>query len=163
MPVCLMTRSLRSSAWENLFAFALIGPRWETITDADGRPRLFNKGDVVRMELLAGYGAGAFARFPSCLIETVPKASDLPSVLRSVIQRNEFTIRRDRWHRDVEELLKRLGISGRQTTADVTDGPAVDRLVWCQLRWNRWHSQPRTPLPSRNRQGDGMLRRLELA
>jgi len=33
---------------------ALIGPRWETITDAKGRPRLCDKDDMVRMELFAG-------------------------------------------------------------------------------------------------------------
>ena len=119
--------------------FALIGPKWETITDANGRPRLFNKGDLVRMELLAGLRRRSLRVVPVLLNrETVPKASDVPSVLRSVIKRNEFTIRRDRWRQDVEELLKRLGISGRQTTADVT-GPRSRqaRSVSTSVEWKR--------------------------
>jgi hypothetical protein len=128
--------------------FALIGPRWETITDANGRPRLFNKDDLVRMELLAGLRHKSLRVVPILLNrETLPKASDLPSVLRSVIKRNEFTIRRDRWHQDVEELLKRLRISGLQTPAGVTDGPRSRqaRSVSTSVEWKRSNTPDSTP------------------
>jgi len=32
---------------------ALIGPKWETISDSKGKPRLSDKNDFVRIELLA--------------------------------------------------------------------------------------------------------------
>jgi hypothetical protein len=32
---------------------ALIGPKWETVTDPSGKPRLSDKNDLVRSELLA--------------------------------------------------------------------------------------------------------------
>ena len=71
---------------ESSVLFVLIGPKWETITDANGRPRLFNKDDLVRMELLAGLRHRSLRVVPVLLNrETVPKASDVPSVLRSVI------------------------------------------------------------------------------
>ena len=118
---------------------ALIGPRWETISDANGRPRLCNKDDLVRMELLAGLRLKTVRVVPILLNrESVPKATDLPSVLRSLIKRNEFTIRRDRWHQDIEELLKRLGISGQQTTVGVDRrGNQQARLVSASVEWKR--------------------------
>jgi TIR domain len=127
---------------------ALIGPRWETITDANGRPRLCNKDDLVRMELLAGLRHKTVRVVPILLNrETIPKASDLPSVLRSVIKRNEFTIRRDRWRQDVEELLKRLGISGQQTTARVADGSNSRQASFVSLsvEWKRTSVPDSTP------------------
>lgn len=127
---------------------ALIGPRWEKITDASGRPRLWNKDDLVRMELLAGLRRKSIRVVPILLNrETVPKPSDLPSVLRSVVKRNEFTIRRDRWHEDVEELLKRLGISGQQTTTGVADGGSnrQARLVSTSVEWKRSSVPDATP------------------
>jgi len=119
---------------------ALIGPRWETITDANGRSRLGNKDDLVRMELLAGLRLKTVRVVPILLNrESLPKATDLPSVLRPLLKRNEFTIRRDRWHQDIEELLKRLGISGQQTTVGVVDGRSNQqaRLVSASVEWKR--------------------------
>lgn len=117
---------------------ALIGPRWETIADADGRPRLAHKNDFVRMELLAGLRHERVRVVPILLNrETVPEASRLPSVLRPLIKRNEFTIRRDRWRQDVEELLKRLGISGQTAgVADRANNQQV-RLVSVSVEWKR--------------------------
>lgn len=128
----------------------LIGPRWETITDAGGKPRLFNKDDLVRMEVVAGLKDNSVRVVPILLNRgTIPKASDLPPVLRSITKRNVFMIRRESWRQDVQELLRRLGVSGQQTP----DGVAGDstsrqaRLVSTSMEWKRKSVPDSTPRP----------------
>ena len=119
---------------------ALIGPRWETIADANGRPRLHNRDDLVRMEVAAGLRNKAIRVVPILINrDTIPKASDLPSVLRSLLQQNEFTIRRDRWRQDVEELLNRLQISRHLTPPTAVDSSVnrQARFVSVSVEWKR--------------------------
>lgn len=119
---------------------ALIGSQWETIADADGRPRLSNKDDLLRMELFAGLKHKTVRVVPILVNrETMPKASNVPSDLRSILKHNKFTIRRDRWHDDVKDLVRRLGLSGKQADEGVADGDGrrQARLVSATVEWKK--------------------------
>jgi hypothetical protein len=133
-------RELKKALGASEILLALIGPKWETIADASGRPRLSNKDDLVRMEILAGLRRKALRVVPILLNrETVPKAADLPSVLVPLTKRNAFIVRRDRWHQDVEELLKRLRLSGQQTAENIAENSRGQqaRFVSMSVEWKR--------------------------
>ena len=88
---------------------ALIGPRWHSVTDAEGRRRLENPDDFVRREV-----ATALAREDIRVIPVlvggakVPPAADLPEPLRPLSRRNAFEISDERWDFDVGRLVKTL-------------------------------------------------------
>jgi hypothetical protein len=114
---------------------ALIGPRWETLTDSSGKPRLGDKNDLVRLELQTALKSKKVRVVPILLNrDTVPNRSGLPYVLRPVTALNAFAIRRDRWRDDVAALLKRLGLF-----------PDTARLVSASVEWKRKNEPDSTP------------------
>jgi hypothetical protein len=127
---------------------ALIGPKWETISDSNGKPRLSNKNDLVRIELLSALQSKKVRIVPILLNrDAVPKKGDLPHVLRPITSLNAFAIRRDRWREDVAALLQGLGISLQQTSQATTDGNAnrQSRFVSTSVEWKRKNEPDPTP------------------
>ncbi len=127
---------------------ALIGPKWETVSDLNGKPRLSDKSDLVRIELLTALKSKKIRIVPILLNRvTVPKKDDLPYVLRPLTRLNAFVIRRDRWRGDVIALLKRLNISQQQTAEASNDGETSRQagLVSATVEWKRKSQQDSTP------------------
>jgi len=127
---------------------ALIGPKWETVSDSNGKPRLSDKNDLVRIELLAALESKKVRVVPILLNrDTVPKKGDLPHVLRPITGLNAFAIRRDRWREDVAALLKGLGISQQQTNHATTHSNAnrQPRFVSASVEWKRKNEPDPTP------------------
>jgi hypothetical protein len=126
---------------------ALIGPKWETISDSSGKPRLSDKKDLVRIELLEALRSNV--RVVPVLLnrDTVPEKTDVPYVLRPITRLNAFVIRRERWREDVTVLLKGLGISHRQLSQAITDGNTSRqaRLVSASVEWKRKDVPDSTP------------------
>ncbi len=84
---------------------ALIGPRWLTATDAEGRWRLADENDLVRMEI-----ATALRRklrvVPTLLGNaTMPRAKDLPRELSGLAALNAVEIRDSSFDEDVARLV----------------------------------------------------------
>jgi hypothetical protein len=100
---------------------ALIGDRWLTITDKEGRRRLDNPEDVVRLEIqeaLRGNG---------CVIPILaegvqmPQANELPHSLAMLAGRNALELSPDRFDFDVERLVKELALELQKNAKFLVD------------------------------------------
>lgn len=112
---------------------ALIGPKWETVTGADDRPRVSDNQDYVRMELLMALRNENITVVPVLINrDSLPAEADLPHSLRPILKLQAFQMRRNRWTDDVAALLLRLGIPQQNSRA-------VDqaRMVSAVVEWKR--------------------------
>ena len=96
---------------------AIIGPRWLTVQTPEGRRRIDDPADVVRLEIERSLDRPV--RLVPVLFggATMPKASDLPESLRPLTRRQAHEISDTRWDYDCNVLLKSLG--------ETMGGPAV--------------------------------------
>lgn len=102
-------------------ALAVIGPGWLAAATPDGRPRLFDPDDYVRLEL-ATVLQRDLAVVPVLVGgATLPAASELPEDLRPLAQRQAIEVRDATWHQDVGYLLRSLG-------GDADGSPAPRRV-----------------------------------
>jgi hypothetical protein len=84
---------------------AVIGVRWLDTYQPDGRRRLDNPTDFVRLEV-----EGALARGITVIPVLVdgaqmPRPEDLPPALMELVRRQSFELSHAQWKRDVEELV----------------------------------------------------------
>lgn len=87
---------------------ALIGPGWLAATDAQGRARLQEPTDPVRMEIAAALQRDL--RVVPVLLQgaALPRAVDLPEDLRPLVRRQAVDVRDASFDRDVQALLQHL-------------------------------------------------------
>lgn len=86
----------------------LIGPRWVTATDADGRRRLDDADDFVRLEIEAALARDVVV-IPTCVQGAeIPPARELPPTLAGLTRRQGIALRDIGWHDDVSRLIRRL-------------------------------------------------------
>ncbi|HEY7318044.1 MAG TPA: ankyrin repeat domain-containing protein [Candidatus Binatia bacterium] len=92
----------------------LIGPRWLTATDDEGRWRLADENDLVRLEIVTGLERNS--RVIPVLLQgaSMPRAKDLPGALAGLAQRNAFEIRDSHFDQDVAQLVDALAPTWRQ-------------------------------------------------
>lgn len=96
----------------------VIGPRWATLTDREGRRRLDQPGDWIRIEV-----ARALERnvrlIPVMLEDTpLPDVAALPPELRGLVRRQTLPLSDGRWKGDVQKLVEALErIPGLQRVA----------------------------------------------
>ena len=97
----------------------LIGPRWLTATDDEGRWRLADENDLVRLEIATGLERNI--RVIPVLLQgaSMPRAKDLPGALAGLAQRNAFEIRDTHFDQDVAQLVDTLAPTWRQKFARV--------------------------------------------
>jgi len=83
---------------------AVIGREWLTCTDRNGRRRLDDPHDFIRLEI--GIALTRNVRVIPVLVEgaVVPTASELPSDLEGLTRRQAVELRDARWNADVESL-----------------------------------------------------------
>ncbi len=88
---------------------AIIGPRWLTITGADGGRRLDGEEDVVRMEIVAALES-EIPVIP-VLIDgaRMPGPAELPPSLSALSGRNAIELTDARWAEDTGRLVEALG------------------------------------------------------
>ena len=86
----------------------LIGERWLTVTDRDGRRRLDNTDDVVRLEIETALERGI--RVIPILVEgaTMPRADELPASLAKLVRRQALELSDSRFNADTERLIRVL-------------------------------------------------------
>jgi TIR domain len=87
---------------------ALIGDRWLTITDQDGRRRLDNPDDFVRLEIEAALTRNV--RVIPILVEgaRMPRADELPASLAKLVRRQALELSPSRFDFDTRRLLRVL-------------------------------------------------------
>jgi TIR domain len=87
---------------------ALMGDRWLTITDEDGRRRLDDPGDFVRLEIETALERNI--RVIPVLFEgaRLPRATDLPSSLAKLVRRQALELTPSRFDADIGKLLSVL-------------------------------------------------------
>lgn len=88
----------------------VIGRHWLDSRDAEGRRRLDNPDDYVRLEIRA-----ALRRAPQLVIipvlvqgATMPRNEDLPADLQPLSRRNALTLPDERWHTEIGHLIEFL-------------------------------------------------------
>jgi WD40 repeat protein len=84
---------------------AVIGPRWLTVTDQDGRRRLDDPDDLVRLEVAAALERDI--RVIPILVEgaPMPRRQELPDGLAGLARRNAFLLRHESFGADADRLL----------------------------------------------------------
>jgi hypothetical protein len=87
---------------------AVIGPGWLTASTPEGRPRLLEPDDSVRLEL-----ARALQREVGVVPVLVggarlPTAAALPEDLQGLVERQGIVLRDESWYQDVESLVRSL-------------------------------------------------------
>jgi ABC-type amino acid transport substrate-binding protein len=107
---------------------ALIGNQWLTVTDDDGRRRLDNPDDFVRLELEAALTRNI--RVIPILIDeaSMPRADELPPSLAGLVRRQALELSPNRFDYDTSRLLKVLDntlaeMRTEQFNADLTGRP----------------------------------------
>lgn len=87
----------------------LIGPRWLAASDREGRRRLDDPHDFVRLEVAAALDR-AVRIFPVLVGgATMPSQSDLPAPLARLARFNAIELSDSRWAYDAERLVDALG------------------------------------------------------
>jgi TIR domain len=87
----------------------VIGPGWVNSRDRDGRRRLHDPADFVRIEIQAGLDRNI--RVIPVLIDgaAMPRMADLPDELNSLHSRQAITLHHNSFQRDLEHLNSVLG------------------------------------------------------
>lgn len=92
---------------------AIIGRRWLEARDAEGRPRLADPEDFVRLELVRALERsqehGDLRLLPLCVEGArMPRPDELPPELASFARLQAFSLRHVTWRSDVDHLLEWL-------------------------------------------------------
>jgi hypothetical protein len=95
----------------------LIGKDWAGARDAEGRRRLDNPDDPIRMEISGGLARGA-SIIPVLLENAVmPEDKDLPPELKPMAEHNALRLRDSDWQYDLDRILRTLEGAGFTPTA----------------------------------------------
>src|SRR5215216_4076324 len=105
---------------------ALIGDRWLTITDEDGRHRLENPDDFVRLEIEAALARDV--RVIPVLIDgtRMPRADELPPSLAGLVRRQALELSPNQFAFDTNRLLKVLDRTLTEVRAAQRGTPSID-------------------------------------
>jgi TIR domain len=87
---------------------ALIGDEWQTITDAQGRRRLDNPDDFVRLEIEAALSRRVLVIPVLVDGARMPRADELPDSLTALVRRQALELSPARFDFDTSRLLKVL-------------------------------------------------------
>ena len=103
---------------------AIIGPAWLDARDEEGNRRLDNANDFVRIEIASALKRNI--RVIPLLLEgtRVPKAEQLPDVLKALALRNGLDVRHASFQADLDKLIR--GLNPVEPGLGATAAPAVD-------------------------------------
>ncbi len=126
---------------------AIIGSQWATITGTDGRRRLDDDNDFVRLEIASAL-ARNIAVIPVLVHDSrMPHPEQLPDNIKDFAYRNSVEISHARWNSDVQLLIDAL--KQYVTTSTATETQPVHATVSVQLPPPvSSDSRPSTPAPT---------------
>ena len=88
---------------------ALIGRRWSSAVDREGRRRLERPEDYVRLELQTALASGRTRVIPALVQGAeMPASDELPEAMREFAMRQAIELSDVRWRSDVERLIREL-------------------------------------------------------
>jgi formylglycine-generating enzyme required for sulfatase activity len=88
----------------------LIGRDWAEVKDEEGRPRLQNPGDFVRLEIEAALKRDIVVTPILVQGAHMPAPEQLPAEIRDLVYRNGFELSHNRWESDFAEMIRRLNL-----------------------------------------------------
>jgi formylglycine-generating enzyme required for sulfatase activity len=88
----------------------LIGRNWADAKDEEGRTRLEDPGDFVRLEIEAALKRDIIVMPVLVQGAHMPAAAQLPPEIRDLVYRNGFELSHNRWESDIGEMLRRLNL-----------------------------------------------------
>src|SRR5205814_9887884 len=88
----------------------LIGRDWAEVKDEEGRPRLHNPGDFVRLEIEAALKRDIVVTPILVQGANMPAPEQLPAEIRDLVYRNGFELSHSRWESDFTEMTRRLNL-----------------------------------------------------
>jgi formylglycine-generating enzyme required for sulfatase activity len=97
----------------------LIGRNWADVKDEDGRTRLENPGDFVRLEIEAALKRDIVVMPVLTQGAHMPTAEQLPKEIKDLAYRNGFELSHTRWESDIGEMMRRLGLNVPKVDAEV--------------------------------------------
>ncbi len=87
----------------------VMGPNWAVATEEDGRRRIDNPSDFVRLEVETGLGKAEVTPIPVLVSGArMPRREDLPEEIRAIARRNAIELSDGRWSYDVGRLVETL-------------------------------------------------------
>jgi hypothetical protein len=106
----------------------LIGNRWLTITDAEGKRRIDDSQDVVRLEIEAAIAGNV--RVIPVLIEgaSMPSVGELPASLAELARGHASVLRHDHLRSDVEQLVAALQTTLNSGSVSVAAGLSAPKV-----------------------------------
>jgi TIR domain len=116
---------------------ALIGPRWMTAADREGRRRLDNASDWVRVEIQTALDRADTRVIPTLVQGAeMPRSNDLPEGLKKLSHRNAVRLSDTGWRHDVERLIRSLEeIAGTTAPPRAAEPVRAGRPEWTRSRW----------------------------
>jgi hypothetical protein len=88
----------------------LIGRDWAHVKDEQGRIRLEDPDDFVRLEIESALKRDIVVTPVLVQGAYMPAAEQLPVEIRDITYRNGFELGHNRWESDVQEMIRRLGL-----------------------------------------------------
>src|SRR5690606_31434343 len=87
----------------------LIGPTWLTVTDSEGRRRLDNPEDFVRIEVEIGLRHRQIRVIPVFVKGAgMPREDELPSRIDHLVFQNGAVLSDDNFERDIQRLIRKI-------------------------------------------------------
>ncbi len=112
---------------EHSAMLVLMGKDWAKAADSQGKRRLDNPNDPIRIELTDGLKHRA-AVIPVLLADAqMPSAADLPPELEAIAELNAVRLRDGDWQHDLDRICKTLERAGFKPAARMS--PAPDETV----------------------------------
>jgi hypothetical protein len=146
---------------------AMIGKGWSGATDADGRQRLADPADFVRLEIESAFQHGV--RVIPLLVEgaTMPPPADLPDSLAPLVSRQALTLTGVHRKYDAEQLIHAVQLAFDETLVEVAPpqerppAPPVPVMVSVNPQLARGHRAAKVNLRLHN-EGGGADRSVEV-
>ena len=104
--------AIESAVGSCAILLAVIGPAWLTSTDANGRRRLDNPEDYIRLEITTALNRNV--RVIPVMVggAVMPESSELPDDLKPLTRRQAHELTDNRWDYDTEQLFKFIEKAG---------------------------------------------------
>jgi hypothetical protein len=123
---------------------AIIGPNWLMAVDKQGRRRLEDQNDIVRIEIESALARNV--RVIPILVEDapMPMQQDLPESLASLSRRNAFIVRHESFRYDIERLITSIeGVIGDRSRAQPEEAAEPEsRREEKSIELERWALKP---------------------